>query len=102
MMKGHKQAANLYVLQGSVVTGDAAVTSSSLSDKDSTKIWHMRLGHMNEARMTELSRRGLLEGQSISKLRFCEHCVFGKQKRVKFTTSTYNIKGIMEYVHSNL
>ena len=38
VMKGHKQAANLYVLQGSVVTGDAAVTSSSLSDEDSTKI----------------------------------------------------------------
>ena len=82
VMKWHKQAANLYVLQGSAVTGDAAVTSASLSDENSTKFWHMRLGHMSEAGMTELSRRGLLEGQSISKLEFCEHFVLKKQKRV--------------------
>ncbi|KAG8474742.1 hypothetical protein CXB51_031399 [Gossypium anomalum] len=31
--------------QGSTVTGDAAVASSSLSDDDITKLWHMRLGH---------------------------------------------------------
>ena len=60
VMKGHKQAANLYILQGSVIIGDAAVTSSSLLDEDSIKIWHMRLGHMSEASMTELSRRDLL------------------------------------------
>ena len=33
---------------------------------------------MNENSMAELSRRGLLDGQKISKLQFCEHCVFGK------------------------
>ncbi|KAG8472573.1 hypothetical protein CXB51_034505 [Gossypium anomalum] len=31
---------------GSTVTGDTAVTSSSLSDDDITKLSHMRLGHM--------------------------------------------------------
>ncbi|KAG8501848.1 hypothetical protein CXB51_004653 [Gossypium anomalum] len=66
---------------GSTVTGDAAVASSSLSDDDITKLWHMRLGHMSENGMVELSKRGLLDGQGICKLNFCEHCVFGKQKR---------------------
>ncbi|KAG8472440.1 hypothetical protein CXB51_034197 [Gossypium anomalum] len=66
---------------GSTVTGDAAVASSSLSDDDITKLWHMRLGHMSENGMAELSKRGLLDGQGICKLNFCEHCVFGKQKR---------------------
>ena len=28
--------------------------------------------------------------------------MFGKQKRVKFTTGTHNTKGILEYVHSDL
>ncbi|KAG8472744.1 hypothetical protein CXB51_034629 [Gossypium anomalum] len=65
---------------GSTVTGDAAVASSSLSDDDITKLWHMRLGHMSENGMVELSKRGLLDGQGICKLNFCEHCVFGSKR----------------------
>ncbi|KAG8472814.1 hypothetical protein CXB51_034622 [Gossypium anomalum] len=78
VMKGQRKTAKLYVLQGSTVTGNAAVASSSLSDDDITKIWHMRLGHMSENGMVELSKRGLLDGQGICKLNFYEHCT-GKQ-----------------------
>ncbi|KAG8478610.1 hypothetical protein CXB51_028417 [Gossypium anomalum] len=83
---------------GSTVTGDAAVASSSLSDDDITKLWHMRLGHMSENGMVELSKRGLLDGQGICKLNFCEHCVFGKQKRVRFTRGIHNTKETLEKV----
>ncbi|KAG8480131.1 hypothetical protein CXB51_025349 [Gossypium anomalum] len=102
VMKGQRKTAKLYVLQGSTVTGDAAVASSSLSDDDITKLWHMRLGHMSENGMVELSKRGLLDGQGICKLNFCEHCVFGKQKRVRFTRGIHNTKGTLEYIHSDL
>ncbi|KAG8497386.1 hypothetical protein CXB51_008630 [Gossypium anomalum] len=40
------------VRHGSTVTGDAVVASSSFSDDDITKLWHMRLGHMSENDMT--------------------------------------------------
>ncbi|KAG8492943.1 hypothetical protein CXB51_010218 [Gossypium anomalum] len=50
---------------GSTVAGDAAVTFFSLSNDDITKLWHMRLGHMSENGMAELSKRGLLNGQEI-------------------------------------
>ncbi|KAG8482631.1 hypothetical protein CXB51_024131 [Gossypium anomalum] len=73
--KGYKYTAES---RGSTVTGDVVVASSSLSDNDITKIWHMRLGHMSENGMAELSKRGLLDGQGICKLKFCEHCIFGK------------------------
>ena len=52
--------------------------------------------------MTKLSRRGLLNGQSISKLKFCEHCIFGKQKRVKFTKGIHNTKRTLDYIHYDL
>ena len=52
--------------------------------------------------MTKLSRRGLLNGQSISKRKLCEHCVFGKQKRVKFTKGIHNTKGTLDYIHYDL
>ncbi|KAG8501441.1 hypothetical protein CXB51_003771 [Gossypium anomalum] len=102
VMKGQRKTAKLYVLQGSTVTGDAAVASSSLSDDDITKLWHMRLGHMSENGMVELSKRGLFDGQGICKLNFCEHCVFGEQKRVRFTRGIHNTKETLEYIHSDL
>jgi len=67
------QIGSLYVLQGTVVTG-SAVVSSSMPENDVTKLWHMRVGHMSEKGMHLLSKQG------IGKLDFCKHCVFGKQK----------------------
>ena len=41
----------------------------------------MRLRNMSENEMIELSRRGLLNGQSISKLNLYEHFVFRKHMK---------------------
>ncbi|KAG8472495.1 hypothetical protein CXB51_034177 [Gossypium anomalum] len=65
VMKGQRKTAKLYVLQGSTVTGDAAVASSSLSDDDITKLWHMRLGHMSEHGMVELAKEDFLMGKEL-------------------------------------
>lgn len=70
---------NLYILKGSTVTG--TVDMSTFSELDTTKLWHMRLGHMSEKDLSILSKRGLLDGQSTGKMKFCEHYVFGKQKK---------------------
>ncbi|KAG8480600.1 hypothetical protein CXB51_024784 [Gossypium anomalum] len=62
VMKGKRKTAKLYVLQGSTITGDAVVASSFSSDDDIAKLWHMRIGHMSENGMVELSKRGFLDG----------------------------------------
>ena len=100
VMKGLKQN-GLYFLQGSTITGAAAVSSSD-SDSEITKLWHMRLGHMSERGMDELTKQGLLCGQKTGKLDFCEHCIFGKQCRVKFRTAVHRTKGTLDYIHSDL
>ena len=38
VMKGQRKIANLYILQGSMVTGFAAIASSSLSGGDITRL----------------------------------------------------------------
>ena len=97
------RSGSLYILQGTTVTGSVAVSSSSLSDSDITKLWHMRLGHMSEKGLSILSKRGLLCGQSTGPLDFCEHCIFGKQKRVSFTSpAVHKTKGTLDYIHSDL
>jgi hypothetical protein len=102
VMKGELKSPNLYRLRGTTITGDAAVISNSPSNSDAINLWHIRLGHMSEQALHELCKRGLLDEHSISKLKFCEHCVFGKHKRVLFNTSTHKSKGIFDYVHSDL
>ncbi|KAG8489007.1 hypothetical protein CXB51_016978 [Gossypium anomalum] len=61
---------------GFTVTSNAAIASSSLSNDDITKLWHIRLGHMRENAMAELSKRGLLNGQGIYKLKFSSIACF--------------------------
>nr|AAT44282.1 putative polyprotein [Oryza sativa Japonica Group] len=102
VMKVDIKSANLYHLRGTTILGNVAAVFDSLSNSDATNLWHMRLGHMSEIGLAELSKRGLLDGQSIRKLKFCEHCIFGKHKRVKFNTSTHTTEGILDYVHSDL
>ncbi|XP_074297851.1 putative mitochondrial protein AtMg00300 [Silene latifolia] len=72
------RSGSLYVLQGSTITGSAAVVSSS----DDTKLWHMRLGHMSEKGIHFFNKKGLLGKHCTGKVDFCEHCIFGKQKKV--------------------
>jgi len=52
--------------------------------------------------MTILSKRGLLGSEGMGKLVLCDHCVFGKQKKVSLSIATYRTKGTLDYIHSNL
>ena len=36
------------------------------------------------------------------KLDFCEHCVFGKQKKVSFSIAKHRTQGILDYIHFDL
>jgi hypothetical protein len=99
-MIGDTNSAKLYVLRGSTLPDIAAIVTSDEPSK--TNLWHARLSHMSEHGMEELIKRGLLVGCNMSKLEFCEHCIFGKHKRVKFNISVHTTKQILEYVHGDL
>ena len=53
VMKG-SLSNGLYVLQGTAVTRAVGVSNQSL---DKTMMWHLRLGHMSERGLRELSSR---------------------------------------------
>jgi len=42
------------------------------------------IGHVSERGLVELAKQGLLGKDKLDKLEFCEHCILGKQHRVKF------------------
>lgn len=68
------------MLEVSTVIGDATVTTS-LSDEEVNKLWHMWHRYTREHGMDELSGKGLLSSYSTSKLKFYELSVFGKRKK---------------------
>ena len=86
--------------KGSTVTRQ--VTASTDSDEDSTRLWHMRLGHTGEKSLQALARQGLLKGAGTCKLEFCEHYVIGKNTKVKFGTASHCTKRILNYVHTDV
>ncbi|KAH9699499.1 hypothetical protein KPL71_024377 [Citrus sinensis] len=89
---------NLYYLNGG--TTDEANVAETHSD--TTKLWHVRLGHTGEKSLQTLMRHILLKGIKTCKLNFCEHCAVGKKTRVKFGTANHDTREILEYVHSDV
>ncbi|GKD93959.1 retrovirus-related pol polyprotein from transposon TNT 1-94 [Tanacetum coccineum] len=93
------QSCGLYVLQCTVVYGSAGVATSKAS-LDDFKLWHYHLGHMGEKGMKNLAKKDLIKVSCNQE--FCEHCVFGKQKRVSFSPGIHRTRDALDYIHSNL
>ena len=53
---------------------------------------------MGEKGMQLLSKRGLLSGIKVGNLEFCEHCVFGKKHRSKFSKGAHITDGVLHYI----
>ena len=49
-----------------------------------------------------LVKQGLLKVTNSCQLKICEHCVLGKQIRVKFGSVIHDTKGILDYIHSDV
>ena len=98
----HKR--NMYFLDGITIVGGATTTSDITRgvSLDTTRLWHMLLGHAGENALQSLVKQGLLKGSKTCKLEFCEHCVLGKQIRVKFDTAIHQKNGTLDYVHTNM
>ena len=57
---------------------------SVASTETCVALWHHRLDHMSEKGIQILHSRKLLPDLKHVSLEFCENCVYGKQKRVRF------------------
>ena len=64
-------------------------------------MWHQRLGHIGKKGLQSLQGKGMVESgsNSNSNFDFCEHCVYGKQHRVKFPCGATRENEILELIH---
>lgn len=75
-----KMVGTLYLLTNA---SHICTLDSVFAEPDAEK-WYHRLGHMSEKGMKILHSRKLLPKLKEVDLGFCEDCVYGKQKRVRF------------------
>ncbi|XP_073138900.1 uncharacterized protein [Henckelia pumila] len=83
----------LYVLQGETIIES---TASIQEQQDITKLWHLRLGHVSEKGLHDLSKQGLLGGDKIESLELCDSCALGKSKRVSCPSKAIGFKTPMK------
>ena len=90
----------LHVLQGSTTIGMVTIVQEKL-ELNFLK-WHRRLAHVSERGLMELQMQGLLDGDKLGKLEFCEHCILGKAIGLKFSRPVHTTTSILNYIYSNL
>ena len=74
-----------------------------ISTREHMTLWHHRLRYMSEKEMQILHSRNLLLSLKHVDLKFCENCVFGKQKRVRFLRVGKEKKlEKLEFVHTDV
>ena len=89
---------NLYNVIISVVIGDASVAT----EKDITRLWHMRLGHMSERGFQALHSKKALPGIKHCKLNLCKFCIMRRQSRVTFTISMHKTNDLLDLVNKDV
>jgi hypothetical protein len=95
--KGEK-VGTLYLCTGNI---DSSI--SLVSTRVGTTLCHHRIGHVSEKGMQILHKRNLLPDLKQIDLDFCEHCVYGKKKRVRFLrVKKENKSERLELVHTDV
>lgn len=90
----------LYTLKTLIGKLDLAVVTN---EGNSADLWHKRLGHISEKGLKILVGKNLLPGLKSYNLDLCEHCIYGRQRRVSFLRGAHDRKkNVLELVHSDV
>lgn len=80
------------VLQNGIYILDTESSIMSIENKrhkndslNNTYLWHCRLGHINEKRISKLHRDGYLGSKDFESFDKCESCLLGKMTKFPFT-----------------
>ena len=69
---------------------------------NSKHLWHLRLCHIAEDRITKLERMGILNNLESASNRTCEACLQGKMRRSPFIRQMARANNILEIIHSDV
>ncbi|MCQ7222035.1 DDE-type integrase/transposase/recombinase [Salmonella enterica] len=67
-----------------------------------TYLWHCRLGHINESRLSQLHKDGLLDSFDFESYETCESCLLGKMTKTPFSGHSERATDLLGLIHSDV
>ena len=79
----------------------SSVFVSSVDSNFDFAVWHARLGHIGQDRMTRLAKEGLLGSLTQVRLPRCESCIASKATKKPFGKA-FKVLSSLELIHSDI
>lgn len=91
-----------YEFAQSLLTSQSEVgLKRSLTNENSSMLWHRRLGHISKERLEKLVKSGVLENLDFTDFHICVNCIKGKQIKHKQKGATRS-KELLELIHTDI
>ena len=93
------------VARGTLYRTNAEICQGELNaaqDEISVDLWHKRMGHMSEKGLQILAKKSLISYAKGTTVKPCDYCLFGKQHRFSFQTSSERKLNILDLVYSDV
>ena len=72
------------------------------NDLNTTYLWHCRLSHINEKRISTLHKHGILNSFDFESYDTCESYLMGKMTKIHFTGHSERTDDLLGLIHSDV
>src|SRR5262249_14364254 len=90
----------LYVLD--TLSDVLQVTRTNSNEINPSYLWHCRLGHIGEKRISHLHSSGYLNSFEYKPFDTCERCIMGKMTKAPFSGQGERASELLELVHTDV
>ena len=91
----------VYVLQSNLIL-NVNNNKRKESSYNETYLWHCRLGHIGEKRLSKLHKEGLLGLSNYESYDTCESCLKGKMAKTPFAGQGERVDNVLGLVHTDV
>ncbi|KAK9003614.1 hypothetical protein V6N11_084253 [Hibiscus sabdariffa] len=92
----------LYILNQENMIFNINTKRLKTNDSNQTYLWHCRLGHISERRISKLHKDGLLDPFVFEQLDVCESCLLGKMTKAPFSGKGERASDLLGLIHSDV
>ncbi|KAK8593532.1 hypothetical protein V6N12_045612 [Hibiscus sabdariffa] len=92
----------LYILNQENMIFNINAKRLKTNDSNQTYLWHCRLGHISERRISKLHKDGLLDPFVFEQFDVCESCLLGKMTKAPFTGKGERESDLLGLIHSDV
>ena len=92
----------LYVLDLEMPIYNINTKRMKPNELNPTYLWHCRLGHINEKRISKLHKDGLLDSFDYESYETCRSCLIRKMTKSPFTGKCVRSNDLLALIHTDV